>query len=386
MFTLQKSKSAGNKKYLYKLLIISGHEKPKLEEIGPFVYRQKMIKTDVEFSIDGESVSHSVYREHYFEASLSSNSEDDYVIVPNIPLFGLIKTQRYKDALEKTITRQLLESYGNEGIDYEPFIKIKAKELFWGYPSILLSMQRQTENVNCTTGDDDIFFRDFDKSTEDEDTENCDIVAGNLVPFGIFSTRNATSLDIRTVKTGKSQVFEKGQMVAWHGKEKLDYWSSEQCNTMTGRDPSGLPLLVTRNDKMNLFIGQMCRPLIFQFDKEVRVDDEFEALRFVPEVTSLSGPDQVPENQCYCLTDPCLPSGLLDISGCQKGSPIYLSWPHFLHGDPKLVTSVQGLSPDENKHSFIIDMLPVSIPIHFSMIFLNFSIWKKIRQNTTFIS
>ena len=166
--------------------MISGHEKPKLDEIGPFVYRQKMIKTDVEFGMDGESVSHSVYREHYFEASLSSNSEDDYVIVPNIPLFGLIKTQRYKDALEKTITRQLLESYGNEGIDYEPFIKIKAKELFWGYPSILLSMQRQTENVNCSTGDDD-FFRDFDK-TEDEETENCDIVAGNLVPFGLFST------------------------------------------------------------------------------------------------------------------------------------------------------------------------------------------------------
>ena len=207
--------------------MISGHEKPKLDEIGPFVYRQKMIKTDVEFGMDGESVSHSVYREHYFEASLSSASEDDYVIVPNIPLFGLIKTQRYKDALEKSITRDLLESYGSEGIDYEPFIKIKAKELFWGYPSILLSMQRQTENVNCSTGDDD-FFRDFDK-TEDEETENCDIVAGNLVPFGLFRTRNATSLDIRTVKTGKSQPFEKGQMVAWHGREKLHYWSSEQA-------------------------------------------------------------------------------------------------------------------------------------------------------------
>ena len=161
------------------------------------------------------------------------------------------------------------------------------------------------------------------------------------------------------VISGKSQPFEKGQMIAWHGKEVLDYWSSDQCNTITGRDPSGLPLIVTKSDTMNLFIGQICRPLIFQFEKDVTVDNEFEALRFVPQVNSLSGPDQVPENQCYCLEEPCLPSGLLDISGCQPGSPIYMSWPHFLHADPKVINGVQGLAPDEAKHSFIIDMLPV---------------------------
>ena len=164
-----------------------------------------MIKTDVDFGSDEESVSHSVYREHYFEPSLSAYSEDEIVIVPNIPLFGLIKKQRYKDAMEKSITRTLVESYSSEGIDYEPFIKVTAKELFWGYPSILLSIQRQTENENCTSADDD-FFNDIfsdDYSEDTEETENCDIVAGNLVPFGLFSIRNATSLDHRTVKTGR---------------------------------------------------------------------------------------------------------------------------------------------------------------------------------------
>ena len=83
------------------------------------------------------------------------------------------------------------------------------------------------------------------------------------------------------------------------------------------------------------------------------------AMRFMPVTTSFSSPDRVPENQCYCLTEPCLPSGLLDISGCQPDSPIYLSWPHFLHGDRKLRKTVNGLSPSEVDHSFIMDVLPV---------------------------
>ena len=35
-----------------------------------------------------------------------------------------------------------------------------------------------------------------------------------------------------------------------------------------------------------------------------------------------------------------------------------MSWPHFLHGDPGLKKAVIGMKPSEEKHSFIIDMLP----------------------------
>lgn len=36
-----------------------------------------------------------------------------------------------------------------------------------------------------------------------------------------------------------------------------------------------------------------------------------------------------------------------------------ISWPHFLHGDPKLLNAVEGLKPDPSKHSFYIDFQPV---------------------------
>lgn len=172
-------------------------------EVGPYVYKQKMYKTDLEFSTDGEELTHSVYREFYFDEMLSVSSDDTHVIVPNIPLFGLIKAMSSKSSTEKSIAKNLLESYASVGIDTQPFIKVTIKELFWGYPSILLSMNRQQTEPNCKYGDDDDFFSMFDSTPEkDEEKINCDIVPGNLVPFGIFSARNATPLDARTVKTG----------------------------------------------------------------------------------------------------------------------------------------------------------------------------------------
>ena len=73
-------------------------------------------------------------------------------------------------------------------------------------------------------------------------------------------------------------------MVAWKGSNdakltnQLNYWKSDQCNKVVGRDPSGLPLNIGKSDIMKLFIGQLCRPLDFVFAKNVNVDDEFNGM------------------------------------------------------------------------------------------------------------
>ena len=36
-----------------------------------------------------------------------------------------------------------------------------------------------------------------------------------------------------------------------------------------------------------------------------------------------------------------------------------ISFPHFLYGDPKLVSDVVGLNPDPELHSFYMDFQPV---------------------------
>ena len=51
----------------------------------------------------------------------------------------------------------------------------------------------------------------------------------------------------------------------------------------------------------------------------------FSTYRFTPDITSFHNPRDQSANECYCLeenTSDCLPSGLLDISGCKPGTKI----------------------------------------------------------------
>ena len=77
---------------------------------------------------------------------------------------------------------------------------------------------------------------------------------------------------------------------------------------------------------------------------QVRHDD-FLTWRFVPLANTLDSPRDNPENACYCRGDKrdCLPTGLQDVSPCKgvQRSPVYVSWPHFMYGDP---VSQQGES------------------------------------------
>ena len=59
----------------------------------------------------------------------------------------------------------------------------------------------------------------------------------------------------------------------------------------------------------------------------------------MPLANTLDSPRDNPENACYCRRGDkrdCLPAGLQDVSPCKgvQKSPVYVSWPHFMYGDP----------------------------------------------------
>ena len=72
----------------------SGREKPKLVEVGPYAYIQNMRKTNISFSEDNSEVEYAVRREYIFYPEYSSGPESDIIVVPNIPLFGVMKKLR----------------------------------------------------------------------------------------------------------------------------------------------------------------------------------------------------------------------------------------------------------------------------------------------------
>ncbi|KAM6318030.1 scavenger receptor class B member 1-like [Podargus strigoides] len=57
--------------------------KPALNQRGPYVYREFRYKTNITFHDNG-TVSFLEYRKLFFQPELSSGSEEEYIVVPNI--------------------------------------------------------------------------------------------------------------------------------------------------------------------------------------------------------------------------------------------------------------------------------------------------------------
>lgn len=99
----------------------------------------------------------------------------------------------------------------------------------------------------------------------------------------------------------------------------------------------------------------MCRSLGLQYSETVS-HHGLETFRFIPSTTVFSPAD----SPCYCPPgeEGCAPAGMFNVSQCQGGAPMLLSWPHFYNGDSWLVSQVEGLRPDKDKHEFGVDILP----------------------------
>ena len=54
-------------------------------------------------------------------------------------------------------------------------------------------------------------------------------------------------------------------------------------------------------------------------------------------------------NRCYVGEGREEGDGVFDVSVCQHGAPIVLSWPHFLGAEHKYRDAVEGLNPEKVK-------------------------------------
>lgn len=187
----------------------------------------------------------------------------------------------------------------------------------------------------------------------------CEVTPDNMDMFGLFRGRNLSYLDPREIHTGYNNLSSKGIMISWHNQRVLNYWrAGSDCNSLDqARDPGNLPLNIDKKDTLKLFFGNLGRNINFKYIQETFVDT-FKTYRFAPVEDTFHNPEDNEANLCYCMRTPCLPSGLHDVETIKDNSPIILSWPHFLYGDPSLRKAIDGLSPDPNLHRFFMDVQP----------------------------
>ncbi|KAH9633302.1 hypothetical protein HF086_007650 [Spodoptera exigua] len=168
----------------------------------------------------------------------------------------------------------------------KPFVEVSVGQLLWGYEDPLLKLAK------------DVVPKEQKLPYEE---------------FGLFYGKNGTSPDVVTMFSGANDMTTYGIISHYNMREKLQHWTSDQCNSIAGSDGSIFPPHITKNDTLAVYDKDLCRLLPLKFLEEVSLDD----------------------------------------------SPIMLSFPHFYLAEPSLREAVEGISPPiPEKHRLFIDVQP----------------------------
>ncbi|KAF9410824.1 hypothetical protein HW555_010205 [Spodoptera exigua] len=214
----------------------------------------------------------------------------------------------------------------------KPFVEVSVGQLLWGYEDPLLKLAK------------DVVPKEQKLPYEE---------------FGLFYGKNGTSPDVVTMFSGANDMTTYGIISHYNMREKLQHWTSDQCNSIAGSDGSIFPPHITKNDTLAVYDKDLCRLLPLKFLEEVSLDG-IQAYRYTPPEDVFANDEH---NRCFCPAGPpCAPNGLFNVSLCQYDSPIMLSFPHFYLAEPSLREAVEGISPPiPEKHRLFIDEMGIAM-------------------------
>uniref|UniRef100_A0A3Q2Q8H7 Platelet glycoprotein 4 n=1 Tax=Fundulus heteroclitus TaxID=8078 RepID=A0A3Q2Q8H7_FUNHE len=274
---------------------------PVVTERGPYTYMMRYLAKDNITFHHNHTVSYLLPNGAIFEPSMSAGTEEDKITSLNLAVAVGIAA----DTMIKTSNSSL-------------FQRRTVKELLWGYHDPILKGA-----------------------------------------VGFFLDYNNTYDGYYNVFTGKDDILNVGKIDMW----RQSFWNDKYCDMLNGTDASSFPPFVDKKEPIFFFSSDICRSVSASYEETVNLKG-IDVYRYSLLQSTLASPVDNPDNKCFCsnmkTTKNCTLAGVLDISSCQEGRPIYISLPHFLHGSPSLRTDVLGLNPDEEHHKTFLDVEPTT--------------------------
>lgn len=360
--------------------IISGVEKPNLQEIGPFVYNVISKKENV--IIDGSTafynneikfmynakvtqkyqlnahkqmikemkkqqkiqIGNQKFRNKYpsskyrhsiqkFDAEIimKNYTLDSVLTVLNVPLIVISMISDESFILRKSnLIRPFLKSTGL-------FIEKTVQEILWGY---------EDENLNNLENLRQKYPRSIGKVLKDR----IDPVFGMLIGQNDSTSPGQIEIDL-----GINNFKLANQIKTINNDKQLNYWYSEDANRIQGTDGGQMMThpMVEPSENLTMFMNEIYRCVNMTHegsDKKIH-GIKTHKYHFEPEIFNYT----FPKNLGYCkdqLVKNCPPDGLIDLSSAvPMNASVFVSKPHFLHSDKEqLLDKVGGLSPNESIH------------------------------------
>lgn len=294
----------------------------KVKQRGPYTYRVRYLaKDNITHDTENHRVSFVQPNGAIFEPSLSIGTENDTYTVLNLAVAAA--PHLYPNAFVQSVLNSLIKKSKSA-----MFQRRTVRELLWGYTDPFLS----------------------------------------LVPYpipttiGLFYPYNNTADGVYKVFSGKDDISKVAIIDTYKGKKNLSFWESH-CDMINGTDAASFPPFVQESQVLQFFSSDICRSIYAVFGGKIDLKG-IPVYRFVLPARAFASPAENPDNICFCtekvISNNCTASGVLDISKCKEGRPVYISLPHFLYASPDVSSAIEGLNPNEEEHRTYLDVEPTT--------------------------
>lgn len=378
--------------------VLAGLERPKFQEVGPFVYQEWRKRFVVDFEDNNRKVRYresktfySLYKKNTTEHYDNTRKPDDLpsaiggnrankptmidpnntnITMLNVPLLAVLTklAQMEEGTLKRTLAARITQRLVDDGRDKILVTRPANEFLFDGYKVDFMEAARDLFDSLGFNFESPLPGNKFGFFYMKNGTWNKN-EAGEMV---VYTGRHGSSMDYPNVDN-------------WNDMKVLSVWpnnteAKNRCNQIRGTDGSQFHPGVSRHKTLTLFSPLICTSIFIKFKEDTQVRG-IPALRFISPPDNFAAPKKNPRNACYCtikqssialnpdnMTPPmsapindsrCYLDGLLDLSLCQRGAPIAASAPHFYNADPMLAHAA-GLSPDRSIHETYLDIEPMT--------------------------
>jgi len=387
---------------------LSGEEKAKYTQKGPYAYTEIYTKYDV--TQENGAFENSSYVEytqgisyHWSEEdSCPDCNQDDVIVNVNIvaaALLGIVKNVMSKrpslagrefcvtcddesgfcsSSIKPTCgpnQKKTFEEYMMGEVD-TIFTKAGAKmiddtktvgELLWGFTDPIFDQLAAKFEHSAENG-----------VLSDVWAEVADLF--KTLEYGMVGGKNGTaedpgaSWDNFKVHNGNGDVSKTGQLLAWGDKTHLAPWYGDDpvsyCNRIAGTDGQTVPAGTTVNDILDIFVSDLTMTIWMTHGASDTYRGQNGDASFKIPVEIFYSPPMVfqlasrPKNQCFC--SPNLPDGwctnkdgVFLVDQGMAGVPLVISGPHFASASEYFHTTIEGMNPvspphfsmDNNEHT-----------------------------------
>lgn len=328
--------------------VLVRHEKPKLQEIGPYTFREIRIKKDIKFTEDGLYVDFRQSIAYAFEREKSCGPQSDWFYGVNIPMLSVA------DILDKQLTwtqklglNMMLTLNG-----VRLFNNYTVEDYLWGYS--------------------DPFFANAKKWLQKFGKDDAAAQIPDLVGLFVGPKANGTDTGVFRIHTGKGDVSKFNQIISWNGNTSVHVWNSKWANMINGTDASMWHPFISREEELYMFSADICRSGSVVYEKDI-VHNGLDLYRFTVNKNMMASAEEYPPNADFC-TPPgkCMKGGVLNMSVCQQGAPIVFSQPHFYGADSIYRHGVEGMNPTPEMQTKI-DVDPLTGAVMHASKYLQFN-------------